>query len=67
MGAELVTARLRFPKWPVYLEILKKGLTGGKGKEQMEKPQFLFYLVGSFPEFLSGTWTWLQIVRRGPH
>lgn len=51
MGAELVIARLGFPKWTLYLEILKKGLTRGRGKEQRERSQFCFNLVGSFCYF----------------
>lgn len=47
MGAECVTASLGFPGWPLYLEILKKGLTAGKGKKQMET-MVLFYFVGGF-------------------
>lgn len=45
MRAELVTPSSESPKWPLNLEILKKDLTGGKGRAGGEAT-VLFCFVG---------------------
>lgn len=60
MRAELVTPSPGFPKGPLYLETLKKGLDGEERTEQMGSPQFCFILMVLFAKFLSNTWTLLK-------